>query len=175
MAGYWLGKHLSEEHKEKLRKAHTGQHNSPSTEFKPGCSPWNKGLSLAFSRARLNHGHLRVEYSLPSLSNLQLGYIAGILDGEGSISFEKRYKRKDDSFLYVISISIGQKTPLLLRTIKKWLNLPNNLQLRNNGMWYLEFNAQNQVKTILKVLQPLLIVKREQAQRALAYLGRKVN
>ena len=40
----WLDKKRSKEDREKMSIAHKGKHLSPSTEFKKGESPWNKGL-----------------------------------------------------------------------------------------------------------------------------------
>jgi hypothetical protein len=37
------GKKLSQEHKDRLSASHKGLHISPSTQFKKGMTPWNKG------------------------------------------------------------------------------------------------------------------------------------
>jgi len=44
MSPWNKGIKMSEEHREKLSKAHKGQRVSPKTEFKKGMIPWNKGL-----------------------------------------------------------------------------------------------------------------------------------
>lgn len=41
--GFWEGKHFSERHKELLSLSHKGKHISPETQFKKGCTSWNKG------------------------------------------------------------------------------------------------------------------------------------
>lgn len=42
---YWLGKHFGEEHNSKLTKAKVGR-KPPSTAFKKGGKPWNKGMTV---------------------------------------------------------------------------------------------------------------------------------
>lgn len=41
-----LGKHHSEKTKKFISKIHKGKHNSPTTEFKKGVKPWNKGKKI---------------------------------------------------------------------------------------------------------------------------------
>jgi group I intron endonuclease len=41
-----IGKIISEEQRQKMSEAAKGQHRSPTTEFKNGSTPWNKGIKM---------------------------------------------------------------------------------------------------------------------------------
>jgi hypothetical protein len=47
------GKHISEENKRFLSKIQKGRHISPSTEFKKGMTPWNKGIKWWTKKMRI--------------------------------------------------------------------------------------------------------------------------
>jgi 5-methylcytosine-specific restriction endonuclease McrA len=48
----WVGKHHTEEAKQKNREKHLGKHGSPSTEFKKGLIPWNTGKKCPWTTKR---------------------------------------------------------------------------------------------------------------------------
>lgn len=50
--GFWKGKRLSQQHRLKLRLAKLGHHLSPSTEFKKGMTPWNKGTAVYYRNGK---------------------------------------------------------------------------------------------------------------------------
>lgn len=74
---WWLGKHHSEDVKQKMSEAHKGKH-SPNTGFKKGHIPWSKGLTFSEEyREKLSQAHQgQVKaggYSFPEGNTINLG------------------------------------------------------------------------------------------------------
>lgn len=101
-------------------------------------------------------------------------YLAGIIDGEGSIGLTRNRKNKSGRIVYYIFVTVGMtalEIPCLLKEIfggsyyirKKYSYSPNKKPL---GMWSIScLKAEN----VIKCLLPYLRVKRPQAELALEY------
>ncbi len=100
-----------------------------------------------------------------SRSNINLAYIAGFLDGDGSLMLQLK-KRNDRSISYrfMATICFYQDTrhEQPLHWIKKILGI-GYLSRRNDGMTELRINGFNQINNILKKLLPFIKFKRKQA------------
>ncbi|MBI4995020.1 LAGLIDADG family homing endonuclease [Candidatus Peregrinibacteria bacterium] len=100
-----------------------------------------------------------------SRSNINLAYIAGFLDGDGSLMLQLK-KRNDRSkgFRFMATICFYQDTrhEQSLHWIKKIFGI-GYISRRNDGMTELRINGFNQTNNILRKLLPFIKFKRKQA------------
>jgi len=100
-----------------------------------------------------------------SRSNVNLAYIAGFLDGDGSLMLQIK-KRKDGKikwrFMTTICFYQDSRHEKPLYWIKKILGI-GYISNRNDGITELRINGYKQVCMILKDLLPFLKFKRKQA------------
>jgi hypothetical protein len=107
-----------------------------------------------------------------SRSNLDLAYIAGFLDGDGSLMFQLK-KRSDTKrgWRFNCTICLYQdsrhETPLFW--IKEVLGI-GYVARRNDGMTELRINGFKRVQEILLVLRPYLRFKKLQVEAMLSAL-----
>ena len=101
-----------------------------------------------------------------SLSKINLAYIAGFLDGDGSLMLQVK-KRKDGKLKYrfMATICFYQDTrhEQPLKWIRDILGI-GFISRRNDGMTELRINGYAQVRDILKELIPFIRFKRLQAR-----------
>ena len=95
-----------------------------------------------------------------------LAYIAGFLDGDGSLMLQ--IKKRSDSkrgwrFMATICLYQDSRHDEPLYWMRKKLNI-GYIALRNDGMTELRINGFKQVKRILNLLTPYLRFKKKQAQ-----------
>ncbi len=104
----------------------------------------------------------------PLLTDVQAAYLAGLVDGEGSIYAKRRLGRGLHSgYTYAPHLRIAMATSEPLRTIAIWLHRtrPLNSRLWASGrMWDLDIAR---VELVLKVIRPFLVLKQQQADIAL--------
>ena len=105
-----------------------------------------------------------------SRSNNDFAYIAGFLDGDGSLMLQIK-KRRDGNkkwrFMATICFYQDSRHELPLAWIRDVLGI-GYLSKRNDGMSELRINGFAQVRDILKKLMPFIRFKKEQA-KALYY------
>jgi hypothetical protein len=113
-----------------------------------------------------------------SRSKINLAYIAGFLDGDGSLMFQSK-KRKDGKrkqrFMFTICFYQDSRHEKPLYWIRKILGI-GYVSRRNDGMSELRINGFKQVKDIIKKLLPFIRFKRNQAlaiYKAAEILSRK--
>ncbi len=107
-----------------------------------------------------------------------LAYIAGFLDGDGSLMLQ--IKKRSDSkkgwrFMATICFYQDSRHDAPLHWMRKKLKI-GYVSLRNDGMTELRVNGFNQVKEIVALLIPYLRFKKKQAkaiQKACKMLGQK--
>lgn len=106
-----------------------------------------------------------------SLSEIELGYIAGILDGEGSIHI----CRSHGYFLPRVGISNTYKP--LIAWLKRKIGcdyihvFKYGYNTHKRPCYYLSFENRQKITALLKTLLPYLIVKRRHAEIMLEYLS----
>jgi hypothetical protein len=104
-----------------------------------------------------------------SRSNTDRAYIAGFLDGDGSLMLQIK-KRKDGKvkirFMATICFYQDTRHEKTLHWIKKTLNI-GYVSRRNDGMSELRINGYIQVRDILKKLLPYIRFKAIQAKSLL--------
>ena len=101
-----------------------------------------------------------------SRSNVHLAYIAGFLDGDGSLMFQIK-KRKDGNkskFRFMSTICFYQDTrhEKALYWIREVLGI-GYISKRNDGMTELRINGYKQTRDIIKSLLPYIKFKKIQA------------
>ena len=100
-----------------------------------------------------------------SRSKINLAYIAGFLDGDGSLMLQIK-RRKDGKkkwrFMCTICFYQDSRHEKSLYWIKKILGI-GYLSKRNDGMTELRINGFKQVRDILKDLIPFIKFKKDQA------------
>ena len=100
-----------------------------------------------------------------SRSKIDLAYIAGFLDGDGSLMFQlKRRKDGINKFRFMATICFYQDTrhEESLYWIKEILEIGYTSK-RNDGMSELRVNGYKSVRDIIKILKPYIKFKKIQA------------
>ena len=101
-----------------------------------------------------------------SRSKIDLAYIAGFLDGDGSLMLQIK-KRKDGKFkrrfMCTVCFYQDSRHKETLYWIKDILNI-GYISQRNDGMTELRVNGFKQVKDILQSLMPFIKFKKIQAK-----------
>ena len=101
-----------------------------------------------------------------SRSKINLAYIAGFLDGDGSLMLQIK-KRKDGKlkrrFMCTICFYQDSRHEKPLFWIKKVFGI-GYISKRNDGMTELRINGYKQIKNILKSLMPFVKFKKDQAR-----------
>ena len=104
-----------------------------------------------------------------SRSKIKLAYIAGFLDGDGSLMLQLK-KRSDSKrairFMTTICFYQDTRHEKTLYWIKKVLGI-GYISNRNDGMTELRINGYKQVRDILKSLLPYIRFKKLQTQALL--------
>ena len=101
-------------------------------------------------------------------------YIAGFLDGDGSI-FLQLVRRKDYIFGYQVRASIVFYQKTTQKKIFRWLIHKirvGYLRDRKDGMSEYTIVGLKEVKRVLEIVEPYLILKREQTKLALRIIQR---
>jgi hypothetical protein len=104
-----------------------------------------------------------------SRSKIDLAYIAGFLDGDGSLMLQIKKRQEGKSKLrFMATICFYQDTrhENELKWIRKILGI-GYLSRRKDGMSELRINGFKQIKEILKNLIPFIRFKKHQAQALL--------
>lgn len=110
--------------------------------------------------------YLRKPFKFPNLTPFELGYVAGFIDGEGSLGLPISRKNGKPRYCNVI-VSVGNIDPKPMEFIHKALKIPwplTRYSCNHKVMSSLSFSGKQQVQELLKHLAPHLIVKKEQAE-----------
>ena len=114
------------------------------------------------------------------VSGINLAYIAGFLDGDGSLMIQVK-KRKDSRlktrFMLTICFYQDSRHEKPLRWIREILGI-GYITKRNDGITELRINGYKQVGQILENLLPYIKFKKEQAKtiyKAAGVLSKKPN
>ena len=103
------------------------------------------------------------------MQDTTLAYIAGFLDGDGSIMFQLK-PRPDYAYGFQIKVTLAFYQKYLNRSILEWLY--ENLKVgavrdRNDGMSEYDIEGFTPARTILGLLEPFVVLKREKVELAL--------
>ena len=98
---------------------------------------------------------------LPDLTPEKLAYIAGIIDGEGSLSISKFRRVKAGKESYVVALQISNKSLDLLQTIHNWIGLGSIYKTKEKYYGYVL--SPGSIRLVLPKILPYLILKKSQA------------
>lgn len=111
------------------------------------------------------------------LSETQLGYLAGILDGEGAISItrnkrrDKQARRRDVALR--CDVRVSQRRKLLLDTICAWIG-EENASISRTGLGNRYFSLRfkhSWLREHLPKILPYLLLKQRQAEIVISFLA----
>jgi hypothetical protein len=111
-----------------------------------------------------------------NLSNEQLAYLAGIIDGEGCISFTlAKGGRVIRPF-----IGIANTKRKLIETIRSWLKLRNvarksRRSAKHKNVWQIHITRYADVKALLEKVKPYLIIKKKQCNLTIKYCTSRLS
>ncbi len=108
------------------------------------------------------------------ISELDLAYIAGFVDGEGCISISKSSSRGSRNTTYGPNVDITNTNKEILLTIQKILRLGSlesqkRYSSKHKPAWNLDFKA-GEAKQLLLLIRPYLRLKKRQADLLLEFL-----
>jgi hypothetical protein len=103
-----------------------------------------------------------------SRSKIDLAYIAGFLDGDGSLMLQIKKRSDNGRSRFMVTICFYQDTrhEKPLHWIRKRIGI-GYLSRRNDGITELRINGYNKAKNILEDLKPFIKFKKIQCQEIL--------
>lgn len=107
------------------------------------------------------------------MEEMEMAYIAGLIDGDGSISLHKVHRKAETSIGYTPAIQLSKSKPVLQQyLLSKFGGYALVVQRPTKNVieykWKLE--RSNQCKPFLQNITPYLIIKKQQAQKLLDYI-----
>jgi hypothetical protein len=114
-------------------------------------------------------------HNFPKLNENSLHYLAGFLDGDGTITVQIKRRAKNLRFALLVSIVFHQKEDRgkwFFPAMKKNLNEYGKIYDKGNGKMEYVLSKPNEVKDILTLLFPCLHLKKRQAKLALYVLDK---
>ena len=143
------------------------------------------GENLAFHEVNMSVENTVVRSQ--SLSELQIGYLAGIMDGEGCITFVYHKSKTNVNVLYspvVYVCAVANSNPLIIQTVESLLkNLPIRYKVYSpkkewnkkakKKPYAIHLMGMNSAKHFLNVICEHLSGKKKQAELVLEYLERR--
>lgn len=115
----------------------------------------------------------KIPYKFPNLTQYELGYIAGFLDGEGSLAFSCTWRGGRPKPIG-LRVDITNLDPMSIKFIHKILKVPWGLRLYDSKprgqATALYFSGTQKVKEFLENITPYLILKKEQAEIILKFI-----
>jgi len=111
------------------------------------------------------------------MKQADLGYVAGIIDGEGSIHIVRRKEPTTRrGYKYELQISVGNTQEWLIRWLHfnfgGYMHVCKAPKKGNRDCWHWSIRTRDAVD-FLKLLLPYLKLKRPQAELALQFQGNK--
>ena len=101
------------------------------------------------------------------LTNERLAYLAGLIDGEGSLECQKQIQKNGRTSLYKLRLSFTMATQEPLKTVAEWLNLQTKIypSYQKNRQPTHRLHIPKELAVILlKNCLPYLILKKGQAK-----------
>jgi len=103
-----------------------------------------------------------------------LAYVAGIIDGEGSIGLHKNTQKKNPS--YTVTVYVGNTNEWLIQFLKMqfggYITTSSQPNPRAKPIWRWEIRARKAYK-FLELILPYLQMKRPQAELAIEFQARR--
>lgn len=112
------------------------------------------------------------------LTEAELAYIAGIIDGEGSIGFNRGYRGPKRSLLYTPRIGVSNQSQALIRWMDErivWSSVNLNVDTSGHGWAYKPYMAGHRCAVFLRALLPYLLIKVTQAELVIKFCDSRAN
>jgi len=107
-------------------------------------------------------------------------YLAGLLDGEGSIYIAKKRKAKHGAIYRPHLILVTSSNREFVREVANHLGLGSKVYIHSHlshigkkPTWVIDTGKIQEIKNLLEMLKPYLILKRPQAEVMLRFLDAK--
>lgn len=112
-----------------------------------------------------------MDQSIPQLTDLQWAYLAGLIDGEGSINagVHKASPPRNQNDTYQAHLEIHMTTAEPIQTVNSWLERRTPYYHVKSGQWYFSLWG-DPLRDVLRAVRPFLILKGDQADLALQML-----
>jgi len=97
-------------------------------------------------------------------------YLAGMIDGEGSLGLYFKHKKGKRSIIRWIqpSIEISNTDKRMLKELQK--SFGGFINWNHSSAWRLQFLSLADIQRILEISMPFLLIKKEKAQILLSYV-----
>lgn len=126
---------------------------------------------------------MRIPSKPPDMkANQAYAYIAGIIDGEGSLTLQHSQDKKGYSHGVVARLQICNTSYDLILFLKKWLEkmakgpitivCVERTRTSNKKIWRIMVNSKMKLRRILLRVMPFLIIKRKQADIIMHFVNR---
>ena len=128
-------------------------------------------MKLAPSRRGKPMRHPIRARRMPDLTDLERGYFAGIIDGEGTIQVDKQ--KLGVKKQAVITVSVGSIDKCLIDWLGKYAGTMREFSHRTsagNRIYNWRVAARADVHSLLTQIEPIMTIKRERALNAIAIL-----
>lgn len=100
------------------------------------------------------------------LSDIELAYIAGIIDGEGCVGIHKCPDKRGYSRLHYLYLCISNNNPIVIDYFQSKLG-GNITKRKSHPEWnpnYKWFIRSGKAEEVLSIVLPFLLIKKEQAK-----------
>ncbi len=134
-----------------------------------------KGTSLGLKRNVWLNKEKAIQK--PTLTDIEKGYISGIIDGEGYVGFRSRHW-KNGGLIYRPSIMIANNNESVLKFIQEkfgGLILKRDARGNHKATFTLELCSKRGVISILEPVEDILIVKKMQCELMLEWCYSRFN
>jgi len=104
------------------------------------------------------------------ISEVELAYLAGIMDGEGTITITKHYSRKQHKHYLRVSLQIANCSYPLKQKLAQWGFLARvDTNSSGHKYWRIQLSGWH-IAEPLRKLKPYLIIKKEHVSLVLRYI-----
>jgi len=168
-------KHWTDSELHILRKSYSLLTYDSLAKALPGRS--KKSIRIKASRLGISEPHIRrdseIDAHLPMIDHLKENekyYLAGIIDGEGCVSFTRSKSEYSDKYIYRMQLTITNTSNNLLDWLESRFegkgHICKSIRKTNNKRtcWDWTISGPRRTVRFLQEISPYLIIKREQAE-----------
>jgi len=113
---------------------------------------------------------------------VDLGWLAGIIDGEGCITLLPAYKR--ETVWYRPYVKISNTNPLIIDRISKiskalkvghWISRRMKGKYADKNLYEVVFDGMKRVNSLLNIMLPFIVGKKDEAETVKAFIDYRSN
>lgn len=109
------------------------------------------------------------------ISNKDLGWLVAIINGEGSLHMGRQLRTNCKDYNYSANLYVANTNCIIIETLYKITKLGvirqrviNHIDYKDQKEWKLHYND---MRILLPIIEPKLIIKRRQAQLLIEFLN----